>query len=409
MLGKGNVKMAVAALRSSRWRSLLTMLGIIIGVLSVITTVSLGEGIKQRIVGQITRSGPDLITVRPGRIVTRDQHGSITSVNLLSAFNLGSLSEDDLHTIQNTKDVKEAVPFSYITGVAHIDDREYNSGPLIATSDGAARMLNQKLAFGNFFGPEDSEKNAAVIGKKVAEQLFKENVPIGKSFTVRDQTFIVHGIFEEFTTSPLAINADYNYAIFIPYDSGKHIGGSQEQIYQILARPQSPGATSGTVSAITRGLTTAHNGQIDFTVLTQAENLAVANSVLNILTGFIAGIAAISLIVGGIGIMNVMLVSVTERTREIGVRKAIGATNHQILGQFLIEAVILSFTGGIIGVLLAGLANYLMRIFTTLTPVITLPTVIISVGVAVLVGVIFGVMPAMRAARKDPIEALRYE
>ena len=409
MLGKGNIKMAIAAIRSSRWRSLLTMLGIIIGVLSVITIVSLGEGIKQRVVGQINHSGADIVTIRPGRLVSRNKNGAISKVNVLSSLNLGSLSESDLQTIQNTAGVKEAVPFAYVTGIPHIDNREYDNGPIIATTDQAAEVLNQKLEYGNFFGQEDSEKNAAVIGKRVAEQLFQENVPIGKAFSVRDQSFIVHGIFEEFTTSPLSLNGDYNYAVFIPYESGKHIAGSQQQIYQILVKPTEPHNTAGTIQALTDSLTKAHNGQQDFTILTQAESLQVASGVLNYITSFITGIAAVSLFVGGIGIMNIMLLSVTERTREIGVRKAIGATDSQILGQFLIEAVILSLSGGLIGILLAGLANYLLRIFTTLTPVITLPIVLMAVLVAVLVGVIFGIMPALRAARKDPIEALRYE
>ncbi len=409
MTGKGNIKLALASIKSSKWRSLLTMLGIIIGVVSVVTTVSLGEGIKQRIVGQINRSGPDLITIRPGRTITRDQAGRITSVNFMSNFIFGSLSESDVEAVNKTPKIKDSAPFAYVTGVPHIDNRDYLNGPIIATTDGAARLLNQKLEYGDFFRSDESEKNVAIIGQRVAEQLFQELAPIGKSFMVRDQNFVVRGIFEEFNTSPLAINADYNYAIFIPYKSSQKISGSQPQIYQILAKPESSTSTTEAVNNINAVLARAHNDQSDFTVLTQAENLAVANSVLNIVTNFIAGVAAISLIVGGIGIMNIMLVSVTERTREIGVRKALGATNRQILGQFLVEAVVISLGGGVIGVALSFLTNYFMRLFTDLTPVITWPVMLLALSVAVLVGIIFGITPALRAARKDPIEALRHE
>lgn len=385
------------------------MLGIIIGVVSVITTISLGEGIKQRIVGQITQSGPNLITIRPGRMVTRDDKGKIKNVNVLSNFSFGSLSEADFQTIKTTPGIQEAVPFANVSGIPQKDGREYTNGPLIATDSGAAKLLNQDLEYGAFFASGDEEKNVAVIGMRVAEQLFQENVPVGKSFTVRDQTFVVRGVFKEFTTSPLVINADYNYAIFIPYASGKHISGGQQQIYQVLAKPNDTTSNDLALRSVTASLTKAHAGQTDFTVLTQDESLAVANSVLNLLTSFIAGIAAISLIVGGIGIMNIMLLAVTERTREIGVRMAIGATSRQIRGQFLIEAVLLSFTGGVIGIIIALLVNYLLRIFTDLTPVITFPIIGISAGVSILVGIIFGITPALKAARKDPIEALRHE
>jgi putative ABC transport system permease protein len=163
------------------------------------------------------------------------------------------------------------------------------------------------------------------------------------------------------------------------------------------------------VDAIHAALLKNHGGQEDFTVLKQDESLAVANTILNLITGLIAGIAAISLIVGGIGIMNIMLVSVIERTREIGIRKAIGATNRQILSQFMVESLVLSVVGAILGVLISIMVNYLIRIATTLTPVITLPIMVISVAVSIMVGLIFGITPALKAARKDPIEALRYE
>lgn len=407
MMLSSNIKLANQALRSAKWRSFLTMFGIIIGVVSVVTTVSLGEGIKQQIVGQINHLGPDLITVRAGKVVNRDKAGNITSVNLLNALGGQTLNETDLEVVRKTPGVRVAVPLGIITGVAQTDEREFQNGFIIATTEGMPDILNQKVEFGEFFHANDPPKDSAIIGKRVAEELFLDNVPVGRSLVIRGKTFVVKGVFEEFPNSPLSPNTDYNRAIFIPYELGKELSGGSPQVAQVLAKPDDPDDTPAVAAAIRSNVLKAHAGQEDFAVLRQEENLAVANDLLSLITNMIAGVAAMSLLVGGIGIMNIMLVSVTERTHEIGIRKAIGATNQQILGQFLIEALMLSFIGGIIGVLLSILANYFIRIFTSLQPVVTLPVIVISAGVSILVGVIFGVTPALRAARKDPIQALR--
>lgn len=405
----GNVKMALAALRSARWRSLLTMLGIIIGVVSVVTTVSLGEGVKHQVAGQIKNLGSDLITIRPGKIVSRNPDGSVKSINIFSGLGPSTLTEQDLNVIRLAKGVKTAVPFSLVTGVAEADGREYSGGFIVATTDQAPEVLNQNVQFGAFFSRDDANSYAAVIGPRVAEELFAENVPVGKIMKIRGQDFVVRGIFEEFENSSLTPGSDFNQAIFIPLSVGKKLGGDSLQIYQVLVKPQQPDNIPPVVDGLHKGLIAAHGGQEDFTILKQEETLAIATSILNLLTAMIAGIAAISLIVGGIGIMNIMLVSVTERTREIGIRKAIGATNRQILSQFLIEAVVLSFVGGLIGIVISLLANFVIRIVTDLQPIITLPIVLIACGVSLLVGIVFGIAPALKAARKDPIDALRYE
>lgn len=403
----GNVKMALEAIASAKWRSLLTMLGIIIGVVSVVTMVSLGEGAKRSIVGQIEQSGEDLITVRAGRPIKRDGN-TIAGLSLLGAPSTGSLSEKDLEVVRATPGVKDVVPFSYVSSTAVKDGREYDKGLVIGTGDDLPKILNQKVEYGDFFSDEDVNKNGAVIGKRVAEQLFEENVPVGKLFTIRGEVFVVRGVLEEFDTSPLAPNADYNSVVFIPYQVGKELAGDGH-IYQILTRPANMSRLEATVNSLNASLAKAHEGQHDFTILTQEDNLATANEVVDLLTGFVAAIAAISLVVGGIGILNIMLVSVTERTHEIGVRKSIGATHRQILSQFLIEALILSVMGGLLGLLFSLLTNYLLRIFTNLTPVLTWPIMAVAVLVSVTVGIIFGVTPAMTAARKHPVDALRHD
>ena len=403
----GNFKIAMDSIRTAKWRSFLTMLGIIIGVVSVVTIVSIGEGVKKQVTNQISHLGPDLITVRPGKTVSRDKAGNVNGINYLTTFAGNALSESDLKAIQQSRNVDSAVPLSFVTGTPKIQDREYNNGFIYGKTDKLPDALNQKIEYGAFFSPDDASKDVAVIGRTVAEDFFQEQVPIGRSMQIRGQNFVVLGVFEEFETTSILPGADYNSAIFIPMNSGKKINNGQTSIQQIFAKPSSPELTDDAVDAIRASLLIAHAGQDDFTILKQEDNLAITSSILNLLTGLISGIAAISLIVGGIGIMNVMLVSVTERTREIGVRKAVGATSHQVLAQFLIEAAVISFVGGIIGVVCSLLANFFIRVFTDLQPVITLSVMGIAVLVALLVGIIFGVAPALKAARKDPIQALR--
>lgn len=406
-----NAKAAMRGLRSSKWRSLLTMTGIIIGVASVVTTVSLGEGVKKQVVGQVNKLGSDLITVRPGNLVSRDKNGQITHVNLAAGFSFASssLTQGDLETIQKTKGVDVVVPISIAGEGAKADQTEYNDGVVIGTTAPLADAIKQKVAFGAFFEEADNDRNVAIIGQQVAEQLFHENVPIGMTLTIRGEDFIVRGIFENFSGMPLSFGPDFNKAIFIPYNAARALTDGSSPITHVLVRVKDPDTTGQVVADLNNNLRNAHGGQTDFTVLQQNENVTLTGDLLNLFTGLIAGIAAISLLVGGIGVMNIMLVLVSERTREIGVRKAVGATNRQILTQFLTEATILSVVGGIIGILLAILINFLFRIFTNLNPVISWQVVLLAFGVTILVGIIFGFTPALRAARKDPIDALRYE
>jgi putative ABC transport system permease protein len=405
MMISDNFRMAWNSLRSSRLRSFLTMLGIIIGVASVVTTVSLGEGVKRQVAGQLNQLGSDLITIRPGR----SSSNALSSVNVFSDNVVaGSLNEHDIETIRKTEGVKHAVPLSVVTGEVKTAERSYDKGLVIGTSHELSEVINRKVEFGNFFGSGDSSRHVAIIGTKVAEDLFQEAIPMGKTMQIRGQDFQVRGVLENFETSPLTPGTNFNEAIFIPYESGKAISSdAAPPIYEILAKPTDAHKAQATIGAINDALKSAHKGETDFTVLNQQDSLAITNSVVLLITSLISGIAAVSLLVGGIGIMNVMLVSVSERTREIGIRKAIGATSRQIRTQFLIEAVVLSIWGAVIGMALAGLVNLILRITTDLQPVITWQVVAIAGAVSLVVGIVFGVTPAFKAARKDPIEALR--
>lgn len=405
-----NTRMALASVRSNKTRSFLTMVGIIIGVSSVIMTVSMGEGIRRQVADTNHASNDQLVTVRPGALATRDANGNITDINLLASFAGHSLTEHDYETLKKLSEAKTVVPLSTISGLpTNFDGESYAGATVIATTADLPALLDQKLAYGSFFDDGSTARNSVVIGKRVAEELFGENVPLGKLLSIRGQDFLVTGIFDEFKTNPLSNVTDLNKGIFISYQTAKAITNSNPAIYQLMLLP-ADGVSTDTLSDTTYNLLLENHGkQEDFTVLSGSETEAVARRSVNIATAFVAGIAGISLIVGGIGIMNIMFVSVTERTREIGVRKSLGATNRQIYSQFLIEAAVLSVVGGIIGIAVAAAGVALVRITTALQPAMTWQIILLAVGVSAVVGIIFGTAPAVKAAGKDPIESLRYE
>lgn len=404
-----NARMALQAIRSNKTRSALTMLGIVIGVSSVIMTVSLGEGIRRQVADTNQASNERLVTIRPGRIAERDREGNITGVNYLASFGINSLSDQDFESLKKLPEAGVVVPLATISGQAtNFDGKSYDEATIVASTSQLPIVLGQEVAYGAFFD-DNTSRNVAIIGKRVAEQLFNENVPLGKLISVRGQDFVVGGIFDDFKINPLSQVADLNKAVFISYPVAKTITGTNPHVYQLMLLPKEGTTPEALAQSAKAQMLVNHGQQNDFTVLKASETELITRGTVTIATAFVAGIAAISLIVGGIGIMNIMFVSVTERTREIGVRKSLGATNRQIYSQFLIEAAMLSIVGGILGVGIALLGNAVIRIASELQPAVTWQIILLAVGVSAVVGIIFGTGPAVKAARKDPIESLRYE
>lgn len=405
-LTRGHLKTGLDSVRGAKLRNFWTMLGIIIGVASVITVVSIGEGIKQQISSQIHQFGKDLITIQPNQLHAGSGLQS-DNVSLLSGLNIsGSLSAQDVATVSRVRGVQSYAPLSIVPGTVRANYGNYTQGLVIATTSGLPSLLNQSLAFGSFLSDGD-DSNDAVIGQNAAEQMFNEDVPLGRMFTFRGQQFIVSGIFNEFNDTPLSQEADFNNAIFIPYNVAEGMTKNSALTYEILVKPANLKQTDATVVNIRNALNVEHGGESDFSVLEQSQDLSSSSDVLDLLTRLIAGVAGISLLVGGIGIMNVMLVSVAERMHEIGIRKAVGATNRQILSQFIVEASVLSLSGGVCGIALSFFIDVCLRLFTNLTPIISWQVVVLATGVSLLIGIIFGTMPALKAAHRDPIEALR--
>ncbi|MBI5906635.1 ABC transporter permease [Candidatus Saccharibacteria bacterium] len=402
----GNFKGAIGSLRANKGRSLLTMLGIIIGISSVVTVVSLGEGLKSQVTGQINQLGSNVITIRSGKLVGNGS--GISGINLLAFLSTSTLTDKDVQAISKLPSVNSVVPLDFVGSSASSDKRQLDNIFVVGTSSKMADLLHKKVAYGSFFESDDST-NKVVIGSSIAEELFGELNPVGHSLKVSGATFVVQGVLEPSSGGLLSVaQTDFNSAVFMPLKNARSLTNGRTNILQILAKSNSDQLDIA-VNDIFAALQKTHDGQTDFTVLKQYELLGIAGNIVNTITRFISGIAAISLLVGGIGIMDIMLVSVSERTREIGVRKAIGATNRQILNQFLIEGLALTLGGGIIGVIVSLIINGLLRIYTSLQPAVTIQIFVIAVGVSMAVGIIFSVTPALKAARKNPIDALRNE
>lgn len=402
----GDIKLALTTMRSSKWRNFLTMLGIIIGVAAVIVTISLGEGIKKQVNNQLSEFGEDLIIIRPNQTLNNDNSG-LLGVNLFGTIS-SNLRTEDADVVKKTEGVRASTSLSLINATARYDEKEYSDGLVIGADATLPELINQEIEYGSFYTIGEEGRRVAVLGPFAAQELFGENVPVGKSFTLRGEEFIVRGIFEEFASNLITPGGDFNNAIFVPTITGQTLSSGDSQIFQIFAKPKEDKLPSEVANSINERLFALHDQQNDYSILTQDQTANESSYTLSLITAMVTGVAAISLFVGGIGVMNIMLVSVSERTHEIGIRKAIGATRGQIMKQFMAEAIILSLVGSIIGVVLSLIINFLIRLTTELQPAIDPVIASLSIAVALVVGVVFGLAPAYRAARKDPIDALRH-
>lgn len=407
---RGNIRMALSGVRGAKWRSLLTMLGVIVGIVAVVTIVSIGDGVKRQVAGQLSQFGADLITVRPGMVVKNSSVASISNTDVL--FGMGSstgLSVHDVQAVQHAAHVKLAAPLGIVPGAVQVEKKLYHNQLVLSTTASLPDALNHPITYGEFWHGDADPANVAVIGRNVATDLFGERVPLGRSFTFRGQSFLVRGVFAPFNASPLSPTANFDDAIFIPSQTAATLTQNNAGLYVMLAKADKTANMPQAIQSITSQLRTAHGGQQDFSVLSPQQNVAGSADVVRSLSLWITAVAAISLFIGGVGIMNIMLLSVSERMHEIGLRKAIGATRRQILSQFVFEATALSLVGGLVGMLLSLATVGLLYLYTDLKPVVSWQALAIATGVSLAIGIIFGAIPAAKAAGKDPIEALRHE
>ena len=397
------IKISLEALKSNKTRSGLTILGIVIGVTSVILLISIGSGLKTYITEQLEGLGADSLFVMPGELEFSAGGGGGGGTPGAGVAN-SKFTFDHINDLKREgKTIKTIMPYTENNGTMR-----YKGKTTVTQVSGVGveypEVRDQKVAQGAFFSQSqyNAAKKVAVIGTTVAEELYFLEDPVGKKMILSDQTYIVLGVLEE---KGAFGGVDMDNMVFIPATTAMR-QFDMEYIQSIWVQSLNSETIPETKEEIERILLKTLKDD-EFSVLDTKSILGMISSIIGVLTAALGGIAAISLVVGGIGIMNIMLVTVTERTREVGLRKAVGATPRAIMTQFLIEAIILSFLGGTIGVLLGILGSLAIgRVFTT---TVTLWSIILAFGVSALVGVVFGVAPSVKAAKLNPIDALRYE
>lgn len=405
MMWFADIKIALASLRATKVRTLLTTFGIVIGVASVTTILALGEGAKQTITAQAQQFGGDVVTVRPGKL-TRDTQGNVTGYDLLANFNAGTLTEQDLKIVSTTPGVQSAAPVMGLRGTIAGSERSVESGQIIATNSDLPEVLDQELKVGQFVDPGIS-RNTVVFGSGLATELLGSDQTIGQKVSIRGQEYTLIGVLKQIET-PLALNGlyDANHAAYVTLEAGKAMNQGVAQIQTINFRIAEGADRSDVIATVSQRLREAHNAD-DVAVIGSKAALDIIERLFGDITTYTAAVAAISLLVGGIGVMNIMLVAVTERTREIGIRKAVGATNSQVMRQFLTESVVMSLAGGLAGIGLSVIIAMFISLQFDLPTAFTWPIAGWALGVSLVVGVLFGMFPALRAARKNPISALR--
>lgn len=392
-------KMAYESIKANKMRSFLTMLGIIIGISSVITIVSLGQGGQDKINNEFLSLGATIVNV---------------SVDTAKA------QADDYITLQDVKAVKDRVESAVYAGISIgkrgmvSTDKKIVTGSFTGGDADFANIRNIEISYGRFYTPLEVEqaKPVAVIDDNSAKTLFGYEDCVGKTIKIgslsANTKVTIIGVKKN---TNMFAGFNKNISIYVPITFLQTMYSKKFTITSMSVAASSQAATEITGNAAKNVLESRHNNKNRgiYTVDNSFKNMAQLNQVLGIFTGFIGAVAAISLVVGGIGVMNIMLVSVTERTREIGIRKAIGATTANILVQFLMESVILSLIGGVIGmtlgIALAQIAGYFVGVIPNISVFVVLSTLLFSSAV----GIFFGIYPARKAAKLDPIDALRYE
>jgi len=402
---KNLLKVALKSILKSRMRSLLTALGIIIGVAAVVVMVALGDGAQIQVEQQISSLGSNLIIIFPGSASTGGIRMGAGSIN---RFTMG-----DVKRIEDEATLIKAVTPIVRSGGQVIGGAGNWSTQIQGVSTNFLEIRDWSLASGDFFTDKDmiSRAKVAVLGQTVAAQLFPDEDPIGQQIRIRNVPFRVIGVLTAKGQS--AMGSDQDDIIFAPATTvlDRLVGGIYINYIQASAiSTDQIDAAQQQLTAIMREAHHLNPGEDDdFTVRNQAEITEAATETSKILTILLASVAGVSLLVGGIGIMNIMLVSVTERTREIGIRLSVGARTSDVLIQFLTEAIVLSFAGGLIGVLLSFGVVFILNAYTGMIAVISPEIIAIAVSFSAIIGVFFGFYPARKAANLNPIDALRYE
>ncbi len=409
---KDSFKTALKGLKANKSRSALTVLGIVIGITAIMMVMSLGKGAQDLILSQVQAVGSKTIGISPGR-----QPKGITDV--LSTFT-DSLKNKDLEALKNKINVPhlaKIMPVVFGSQSMAFGNETYRP-TILGVTDLFSKIYDIYPEEGRIFTDDETKSYASVVivGSKVKDELFGGEEALGKNVRIKGKSFRVIGVFGK---KGQVSFLNFDDVAIVPYTTAQEYIFGIKYFHRFAVEADEEKNIPQTVEDIKTTLRNSHNitdpEKDDFFVETQADAMEMVGTIMNILTLFLAAIAAISLLVGGVGIMNIMLVSVTERTREIGLRKAVGATGKDILNQFLSEAVILTAAGGLIGVTLGAVLSFVTAFalsrFAGLNWEFTFPATaaLMGLGVSALIGLVFGLYPARKASLKSPIEALRYE
>ena len=387
-------RVAWEALRANKLRSGLTMLGVVIGVMSVVLLVAIGSGARDEVTSGVESLGSNILFVAPGNL------------SLNAAPSVSRLQLEDLRRVGDAIGDPRRVTATVASGeVARVGSRRFDVN-VNGTNENLPQVFDRAVERGAFFTEADVEvrRRVAVLGADPAAALFPDRDPVGRSMTIGGVRFRVVGVLGRVGT---ALGVNRNLEVFIPITAAQRLFGVS-RLDGIAVKAPSTGDIDDERRIVEEVVRAAHPEQ-EYQVLTQEDILGVVGRILSVLTLVLASIAGISLLVGGVGVMNIMLVSVSERTREIGLRKAVGARTRDVLRQFLLEAVALTVSGGVVGILLGIAGALLVARLSPIPAAITGWSVALAFGVSVAVGVFFGVYPARKAARMQPIAALRYE
>ena len=401
---KESFLMAWASLIANKLRSLLTMLGIIIGVAAVIALVSIGNGVKQDIEDSISSLGSNLLVVLPGAPRTpgaRPSQGSMKSLKI-----------SDYEAIAKLEGVKAASPMTNGSYVVIYQNKNWTTS-VAGVNSNFQDVNNWTMTSGRFFSDKNvqNRERVAVVGQTVVKNLFADEDPVGKEIRVKNIPFRVIGVLKSKGNGTMG--NDQDDTVLIPYTTSMERVEGIDYLRRVYVVAKDDEGIDRLQADIENLLRVRHNikdtNLDDFNIQNMKSIMETVAQTTGTFTLFLGAVAAISLVVGGIGIMNIMLVSVTERTREIGVRKALGATYSVIVTQFLIEAVVISLMGGFIGIAFGIGASKVIGMLTGMSTVVSVPTIIMSFAFSMAIGLIFGIYPARKAAKLNPIDALHYE
>lgn len=401
---KESFLMAWASLIANKMRSILTMLGIIIGVAAVIALVSIGNGVKQDIQNSISSLGSNLLMVMPGAPRTPGVRPSAGSMK--------SLKVSDYEAISKLDGVKAASPMTNGSYVVIYQNKNWTTS-VSGVSYNYLDVNNWSMKSGRFLSEKNvqNRERVAVVGKTVVKNLFGDEDPVGAEIRVKNIPFRIIGVLNSKGSG--AMGNDQDDMVIIPYTTAMERVEGVDYLRMIYVTGKDENGIDRLQSDIENLLRVRHGikdtNLDDFNIQNMNSIMETMEETTGTLTLFLGAVAAISLVVGGIGIMNIMLVSVTERTREIGIRKALGATYSVIVTQFLIEAVVISLMGGIIGIILGIGSSKLIGMASGMSTVISIPTIVMSFAFSMAIGLIFGIYPARKAAKLNPIDALHYE